>query len=70
MLYSDKLALGTGVNDKVALTALVRDRNNVLMKDVKVQFSADNDGVLQVESDVTGVDGTAKAFLSSKSNNT
>ncbi len=70
VLYSDKLALGTGVNDKVALTALVRDRNNVLMKDVKVQFSADNDGVLQVESDVTGVDGTAKAFLSSKSNYT
>lgn len=68
VLYSDKLALGTGVNDKVALTALVRDRNNVLMKGVKVQFTANNDGVLQVESDVTGADGLAKASLSSKSN--
>lgn len=68
VLYADKLALGTGVNDKVALTALVRDKNNVLLSNVKVQFTADNDGVLQVESDVTGVDGLAKAYLSTKSN--
>lgn len=68
VLYADKLALGTGVSDKVALTALVRDKNNVLLKDVKVQFTADNDGVLQVESDITGVDGLAKAYLSTKAN--
>lgn len=68
VLYADKLALGTGANDKVALTALVRDKNNVLLSNVKVQFTADNDGVLQVESDVTGADGLAKAYLSSKSN--
>lgn len=68
VLYADKLALGTGVNDKVALTALVRDKNNVLLSNVKVQFTADSDGVLQVESDVTGVDGLAKAYLSTKSN--
>ncbi|MBU2179655.1 MAG: Ig-like domain-containing protein, partial [Gammaproteobacteria bacterium] len=68
LLYADKLQLGAGSSDRIELSALVRDRNNILMKNVKVQFSADNDSELEVISDVTGADGVAKANLSSKTN--
>ena len=68
LLYADKVQLGAGSSDRVELSALVRDKNNVLMKNVKVQFSADNDSELEVVSDVTGNDGVAKANLSSKTN--
>ncbi len=68
LLYADKLQLGAGSADRVELSALVRDRNNILMKNVKVQFSADNDSELEVISDITGADGVAKANLSSKTN--
>jgi hypothetical protein len=64
-LYADKLALGSGKTDRIELSALVRDKNNILMKNVKVQFSVNNQGSLRVESDQTGVDGVAKAYLSS-----
>jgi len=68
LLYADKLQLGAGSSDRVELSALVRDRNNILMKNVKVQFSADNDSELEVVSEMTGNDGVAKANLSSKTN--
>ncbi|MBU2280442.1 MAG: Ig-like domain-containing protein [Gammaproteobacteria bacterium] len=68
LLYADKLQLGAGSADRVELSALVRDRNNILMKNVKVQFSADNDSELEVVSEMTGTDGVAKANLSSKTN--
>jgi len=68
LLYADKLQLGAGSADRVELSALVRDRNNILMKNVKVQFSADNDSELEVVSEMTGNDGVAKANLSSKTN--
>ncbi|RVU41209.1 hypothetical protein EOE67_03140 [Rheinheimera riviphila] len=68
LLYADKLQLGAGSTDRVELSALVRDRNNILMKNVKVQFSADNDSELEVVSEMTGNDGVAKANLSSKTN--
>ncbi len=64
-LYADKLELGSGKTDRIELSALVRDKNNILMKDVKVQFSVNNQGSLRIESDQTGTDGVAKAYLSS-----
>ncbi len=64
-LYADKLELGSGKTDRIELSALVRDKQNILLKDVKVQFSVDNQGSLRVESDLTGADGVAKAYLSS-----
>lgn len=68
LLYADKLQLGAGSADRVELSTLVRDRNNILMKNVKVQFSADNDSELEIVSEMTGTDGVAKANLSSKTN--
>lgn len=70
VLYADKLALLTGSSDRVELTALVRDKNGILMPDVKVQFSVPeaDDAVLQVQNNITGKDGLAKATLSSTTN--
>ena len=46
--------------------AIVKDDNNILMKGVQVQFSADGNSELEIVSGVTGNDGIAKAYLSSK----
>ena len=49
----------------VNLTAVVRDSNNVLLKDVTVTFTANNNGTLQVTRPVTDATGTATAILTS-----
>ncbi|HCU66752.1 MAG TPA: hypothetical protein DF774_13430 [Rheinheimera sp.] len=66
LLSADKLELGTGGTDRVELFAIVKDDNNILMKNVPVQFSADGNADLEIVSSVTGADGIAKAYLSSK----
>lgn len=66
LLSADKLELGTGGTDRVELFAIVKDDNNILMKNVPVQFSADGNADLEIVSGVTGTDGIAKAYLSSK----
>jgi hypothetical protein len=68
VLYADKLSLNTGNSDKVELTVLVRDVDNNLMKDVNVNFSADNDAELEIISSKTAANGTAKANLTTVSN--
>src|SRR5690606_33048329 len=40
VLIADTLQLGTGIQDKVELTALVRDANNVVLEGVPVVFFA------------------------------
>ena len=49
----------------VNLTAVIRDTNNVLLKDVTVTFTANNNGTLQVTRVVTDATGTATAILTS-----
>lgn len=66
LLSADKLELGTGGTDRVELFAIVKDDNNILMKGVQVTFSADQNSELEVTSNVTGADGIARAYLSSK----
>ena len=70
ILLADKLQLGTGANDKVKLSALVRDPNNNLLIDVPVTFSSvgsgnTDGGELVVTAAETESDGVAKAELSS-----
>ena len=70
VLLADKLQLGTGSNDKVVLSALVRDANNNLISDVPVTFSSMGDngsdgGELVVLAQQTEADGVAKAELKS-----
>ncbi len=70
ILLADKLQLGSGTNDKVQLSALVRDTNNNLLVDVPVQFSSmgvngGDGGELVVIASSTETDGVAKAELRS-----
>ncbi|SNY55806.1 Ig-like domain (group 1) [Arsukibacterium tuosuense] len=69
-LIADKLLLGSGATDKVELSALVRDVNNVTLSEVPVTFSADS-GEINIVDTVTGPNGIAKATLTtlSDSNN-
>ncbi|SEA42617.1 Ig-like domain-containing protein [Alkalimonas amylolytica] len=64
-LLGDRTQLGSGASDKVQLSALVRDSNNVLQAGIPVTFSA-NSGELVVASAVTEQDGIAKATLTSQ----
>ena len=70
LLQSDKLQIGTGAVDKVELTAIVRDRQLNLLKDVSVVFGVEtgSDGEVEVVSGVTNSTGVAKAILTTKSN--
>lgn len=63
-LIADTLQLGSGNTAKVALSAVILDTKNVLQPGVTVQFSASS-GELELVNAVTGVDGVAKANLSS-----
>lgn len=70
ILLADKLQLGSGANDKIQLSALVRDTNNNLLIDVPVQFSSagvneTDGGELVIIADATEADGVAKAELRS-----
>lgn len=58
-------ASDTGV---VTLTAVVKDKSNVLMEGVEVSFSSDNDGDLMLKRTITNASGTAEAELTTKTN--
>ncbi|MDP4537717.1 Ig-like domain-containing protein [Alkalimonas collagenimarina] len=64
-LLADRTQLGSGASDKIELSALVRDSNNVLLSGVPVTFSSDS-GELIVTSAETEQDGIAKATLTSQ----
>ena len=70
LLQADKLQLGSGFTDKVELTAIVKDSNQVLLKDSKVTFAIEtgSDGELEVVSSTTNNMGIATATLTSRSN--
>lgn len=66
-LIADTLQLGSSSADKVELSALVRDSNNVVVADVPVTFSADSGELVQVDA-VTGANGIARATLTTLTN--
>lgn len=70
LLQSDKLQLGSGNADKVELTAIVRDRQQNLLKNVAVKFGIETgfEGEIEVQSATTDNTGTAKAVLTTKTN--
>ncbi len=70
LLQADKIQLGSGVTDKVELTALVRDKTLNLLPNVAVKFGIEtgSDGELEVVTAVTDKSGIAKALLTTKSN--
>ena len=70
LLQSDKLQIGSGNADKVELTAIVRDRQQNLLKDVTVKFGIETgfEGEIEVQSATTDNTGTARAVLTTKTN--
>lgn len=70
LLQSDKLLLGSGASDKIELTAIIKDSNQVLLKDSKVTFAveAGSDAELEVVTGVTNNMGVATAILTSRNN--
>lgn len=70
LLQSDKLQLGSGLTDKIELTAIIKDVNQILLKDSKVTFAIEtgSDAELEVVSSTTNNMGVATAILTSKTN--
>ncbi len=70
LLQSDKLQIGSGAVDKIELTAIVRDKEKNLLKNVAVKFGveAGSDAEIEVQSATTDNSGVAKAILTTKSN--
>ena len=64
-LIADTLMLGSGTTGKVELSALVRDTNNVVLKDIPVTFSSDSGELTQADT-ATNESGIATATLSTK----
>jgi hypothetical protein len=64
-LIADTLQLGSSSTDKVELSALVRDSNNVVVADVPVTFSTDSGELVQLDA-VTAANGIARATLTTK----
>ncbi|GAC20415.1 Ig-like domain-containing protein [Paraglaciecola arctica] len=69
-LFANSTQLASSGSDEIELIALVKDINNVLLKDVDVTFSVNSGASIQFENGgnvaVTGVDGIAKALLNTQ----
>jgi hypothetical protein len=63
-LLASPVQIGTSSGATSTLTALVKDPNGVLLTDVKVQFSVNNNGTLRVDEPTTDESGSATAILS------
>ncbi|MBC7193074.1 Ig-like domain-containing protein [Marinobacter sp.] len=62
-LLASTPSIGTAGRDEATITALVRDENGVLLPEVGLQFSASNNGSLNVQSPTTSESGEATAVL-------
>ncbi|MFT5996985.1 MAG: hypothetical protein ACJAWQ_000806 [Paraglaciecola sp.] len=71
-LFGSFTQLASSGSDEIELIALVKDANNVLLEGIDVTFSADSGASLQLENGgsvaITGVDGIARATLSTQNN--
>ncbi|MDV2080209.1 Ig-like domain-containing protein [Marinobacter xestospongiae] len=63
-LLTSSTQIGSSESSSSTLTAQVKDNNGVLLEDIDVQFSVNNNGTLQVERGTTDASGTAVATLS------
>lgn len=71
-LFGSSTQLASSGSDIIELIALVKDANNVLLEGINVTFSANAGASLQLENGgsvaITGVDGIARAILSTQNN--
>jgi hypothetical protein len=62
-LLASAPSIGTAGRDEATITALVRDENGVLLPEVDLQFSASNNGSLNVQNPTTSESGETTAVL-------
>jgi hypothetical protein len=65
-LFASSFQLASSGSDEIELIALVKNTQNILMQGVDVTFQVTADGALQVTQGQTGVDGTARAILTTQ----
>lgn len=66
-LFTSSIQLASSGSDQIELIAVVKNEQNVLLEGVDVSFSADS-GELQITQGTTAADGTARAILTSTTN--
>lgn len=67
-LLASSPQIGTSPASSTQITAVARNKNNVAMKDVTVNFSVDSDGSLEQIDLTTDASGSAKAILTTPFN--
>lgn len=65
--FTSSIQLASSGSDQIELIAVVKNEQNVLLEGVDVSFSADS-GELQITQGTTAADGTARAILTSTTN--
>ncbi|MFC4699487.1 beta strand repeat-containing protein [Glaciecola siphonariae] len=67
-LFASTTQLASSGTDQIELIAVLKSQDNVLLADIPVSFSADQNASLTIVDSVSGEDGTARALLSTINN--
>ena len=67
-LYANAVQLASSGGDTIELIAVMKNEQNILLPNIAVAFSVDEDGSLSNIDLQTGADGTARAFLTTQNN--
>jgi hypothetical protein len=65
-LYADAVQLASSGGDEIELIALVKNEQNILLPNIAISFSVDQNASLSSIDPQTGPDGTARAILSTQ----
>lgn len=67
-LFASSIQLASSGGDEIELIAVVKNEQNILLSNVPVMFSADENASLTIIDSQTTTDGTARAILSTDNN--
>ncbi|MFC3121654.1 Ig-like domain-containing protein [Agaribacter flavus] len=67
-LFANNIQLPSSGSDQIELIAVVKNDKNILLSDIPVSFSANQNSSLSSVDLATGEDGTARALLSTQNN--
>jgi hypothetical protein len=67
-LFASSIQLASSGSDEIELIAVVKSEQNILLADVPVTFSADQNASITVVNSVSGADGTSRALLTTQNN--
>jgi hypothetical protein len=67
-LFASSIQLASSGSDEIELIAVVKSEQNILLADVPVTFSADQNASITVVNPISSQDGTARAVLTTQNN--